>query len=857
MVHLRHPVDTSWLLYGDSVIPGWVLGPVLIVAVIASIRWLRAERRRSPVAGALLPYTWTILLVLAAWVVWQPGLVKISHWQEEATMLAYLDGSASMQSPLFGGTDLSTRLEVLQLMHPQALEGRPTGPRELSVALGRLLEDGSAQENDLRSLQEEIFQGLPLGETAQQTLRAYGDWAGAGKPHLRESLTAAQNAIEAMAPNERAGLKAAGEQVAALARRIELLADRIAEPSPAALQLAIQSLEALLESARQTTPALDALQSAMDRQIFAWHATTLEPLLEQTAQLTRSDMARHLLAQMPNQNLMVASDADQGDQTDIYGGVERLLANRTDQVISHLVVLSDGGHNGPAVSELTSKLKKSGIEVVTVGVGLPEPGVDLAILDFQAPPVVQAQQQLTVRATVKTPGRIPFKLILDGPKGQLASTAITPAGTPQTIVSLACKAPPPGRHQLRLRIQAEDLNPDNNAVHFIVDAVRRSPKVVLLGQLPNWDTTYFTLAARRAGFEMRQLYHAARKAPLQRGSGSDAIPRTLAQWGRHRLVIVQGRPFAGFTDEDAQTLFRFVTEQGGCLLIMADQPRSYLSALAGRFRWTEAASSTEVDHLGLPRSASFLPLMRLAADGPRSARIVASLGAPRSVHKVPAQHLVLLASPEHDPLVSLGFYGKGKVILWGLEGLQRLREYEKAAWVDRLLEQVVADAAAPLFADDQATVATYPLLPVPGRENLLLSCPPRADYAVIGGTETRLTLESGVENRIGRFTPPSSDRLELHLDDRVIEFEAMANPGMEQIDYAFNPAFLQTFASQSAGRYVPLADAMATLPSLRPRPWRSATAQSTPLAGHWLLFWVIAVLGAVHWSLRKISGLSI
>jgi len=114
-----------------------------------------------------------------------------------------------------------------------------------------------------------------------------------------------------------------------------------------------------------------------------------------------------------------------------------------------------------------------------------------------------------------------------------------------------------------------------------------------------------------------------------------------------------------------------------------------------------------------------------------------------------------------------------------------------------------------------------------------------------------------VGNRIATFTPLAPGPATASVGQAELQFQSAANPGMEEIYYEFNESFLSDFAKEAGGRYVPLPAAPNELRSLHPATWHSSTAVRYPLADHWVLMCLIAVLGALHWSLRKISGLPI
>ena len=846
-------IDTSWLLHGESPVPEWVIAVLLVAGIFVSIWWLKGEKRRKGFSGKLLPYTWTLLLALAIWLAWNPTLVKITKWENEGRILVWLDTSESMETKLLG-KNLSANLDFLSLWHPEAVRDRVTAPGRLKKEIQNLVQEGTQIQQILNKVQEEFAQAIPLGDSSRDAKNRYNPWASMTRTNLREAITGVQNVVDRLAQNQRADLPLPSAELDLLAKQVELLPEMIDKPSTRLVRDALQSLSSFIQTGRLCLSSLVEFQAAMDERFYAEHEAGLKPILEKMENQSRLDIARRLLSGPPDKDAMVLNESVRHDETDIYGSLENLLAEREGEVVSHVLVLSDGGQNVGSNSDEPEKLKKSGIGLIAVGIGVPEAGFDLAILDWQAKRVVRANRMMKIAVQVKTPKsmEVPFKLRLLAGDRELANASFTTNGRDHEEFDLEYQAPEEGRYILSLRIESEDVNPHNNEVRFVIDAVKRTPQVILVGEQPDWDTTYLSLAVMRAGFEGRQLYHGFEKDQPRRGSSTREIPKTLAHWSRNRLVILQGVPFRGFKDEDADALFHYVTERGGSLVIMAGADQSWVSELASRFGWQEKTRAVGNTRVLLSPGAAYFPLVRLGIDGPQSARIIRSLGRCENAVRVPSQNAVLLENEQQAPLLSLGFYGKGKVYLWGLKGIYRLREYRKAEWVDRLLTQLVEDAVAPLFADEKIEIAFYPVMPVPGKENFLVSLAPDADQVFL---EERVQLQIGVSNRIGEFSPRSVGRIQAKVNDSSAEFYAAANPGMEDIYFEFNGDFLKQFALESDGQYVPLEEAEKVLQSIRPAVWRHASAERYPLANHWSLMCLIALVGTVHWSLRKFSGL--
>jgi len=840
-------IEQQWLLYGESSYPSWLLGPALALGVLLSIWWLRGETRKKGISGALLPFTWTFMLVLTIWLAWKPALVKILKWENQKKILVYLDRSDSMSVPLLS-SDVATRLDHLAHWDPVLAGKRNAGPADLRKALVDLSEETAEILQALETAEEEFVQGIPHGQSSMKSLARIPDWASETRARILDFVSDVS-----IHKGQNTEFPATGIQE--LVKAIEFLPGKANPSSAESLQAASRSIRTLRAAGSNLLPELKALQASLDRSFVQENATALKPIFERMSSQSRLEAATSILESMEKKNLTLFEDRGPPDRTDIYDVLEQLLSGREGEVISHLFVLSDGGHNGAGRSDISEKIRKSGITLTTVGIGTPESGVDLAILDWNMPRVIKARRQQQLMVTIKTrgPEGIPFKVVLEQEGKEIASTSAETSGLKQDQVQLSFKSPPAGRHTLTLRIDRADVNTRNNQVHFVLNTVKRTPASLMIGDLPDWDTTFLHLALERAQIESRQIYSGIEKGPPGRGGSPRSIPKSLAQWSRNRLVILQGAPFKGLSAEDINTLYSYVTQEGGSLLILTEERDSYQKALAAKFGWPEKAATLQDARLRLSDKAQHLPFLRLGFDGPHSARIISSLGACEMAFEVPRQDLSILENGSGKPILSLGFYGKGKVFIWGIKGIYPLREYQKAKAVDRLLTQLVEEAVAPLFPTEETKLTPYPVLPVSHKENLLISLT-EASRAELSDSPA-LDLKPGVENRIGRLVPEKTGELRISVSGESTVFHAISNPGLEQIDFEFNEKFLSDFAEASGGQYLSFRQAGSKLNSIRPEAWYRSTAERYPLADHWLLLCLIAVTGTLHWSLRKISGL--
>jgi len=840
------PLKTEWFIYGEAGVPVWVLAVCLAAALVVVHRWRRAESVRPGIAGRLLPVTASLLLLATAWIIWRPTLVRVDHWQMEAEMLAYIDASDSMLAPLATRV-ISDELDLLALLGGGAPPGRNRSAGDLADALQLLAREGAPVRLGMEHAVRLLEQRVPLADTVKTDADGYRSWrtrAGAEVPAAVDAARDLGRAVYGRPP---------GSLVSALDTAVAAIDALPPAPEPnaqASLGIATARMGDALASVEAAAAALRTLQQHTDARFAEAQGADLDGQLGELRSRTRYDTGGELA---PANALPLGTDPA---QTDLHGDLRRELLSRHDAVVSHVVLFSDGGHHGAPSASLPRELHNRGIKLITVGVGTDTGRPDFAVLDWELAGPLRAGKPALLTATLKTPPgkQLPCRLAMLAGTQLLAEADITTDGTAVRTVSLEFTAPPEGQHVLALRILTEDDNPANNDVTFGVSSMAAAPRALLIGDRPSWDTAYILLAMRNAGINARQFYHAGNTEPPRRGGSPRAIPETQSQWARNRLVILQGSQFQGFGPDDVDTLLSYVTETGGSLLILSGDADSYLGDFSAKLGWARGERAPG-GRPALPATSKHLPVLRLATDGPQSARRVAAFAPPLRAVVVPEQHLALLSDDRGAPLLSLGFYGRGRVYVCGLSGMYRLAEYARARDLDRLLRQLAADAVTPLFATPEAMAAVYPSPPVAGHDNLLISVTPDGVAAGAGGEE--IDLQAGIANHWARFRPAEAGPLTVQIGEHVLQSVAVDNPGMERVYYEFDPAFLREFAAAAGGAYVPMQAAPGALAQLQPRTWAKATSEQYPLAGHWGLLTGVAAIGALHWVLRKLAGLVI
>ena len=853
-----NPAQSKWLVYGESGAPLWLVLLGLAAALYVAHRWLNVERqRRKGWMSRCLPWTLTLILLLLAWVGWRPVFVHNRTWEQPGRILAVVDGSDSMKAPL-GCRDLASRLDMLALWHPEAAAGRNQAPSRAAAGVAGAREEAERHGAVLQRLEALEAQGLPLGQADRAAVEAFRTWAVSFRDRILQGLAAVRDAVNGPSAEPEdtrrrvtAGLETYETLLPPLGQALDTGGD--GGPPPGATGSALQ---ALLDGQAAAEACLHEAQNLLDQPFRRKQAATLDPWLDEVGGRTRREAALALANLLPAAVATVEPDPGDPRETDAYEALQRALARHEGEVLSHLIWLSDGGHNGGASPAVPDRLRKEGIAFVAVGVGVASPtNVDFAVRDWRAPRVTRAERTIPVTVQVKTPAGLkkPFVLKLSRDGADAARGEWVSDGQAHMDVTLSWKTPAAGRHVMTLAAESpEDALPGNNSVTFAVDTVVKPPELFLAGACPDWDTAYFRQAATRLGLNLTQVF--TEDKPPKRGGFGGAVPNTPEQWARFQAVLLRGPPFAGLAEKDVEDLCRYVVEGGNTLVIMPDAGAGYLRLFASRFGWRTSASVLS-GALRLGPDARHYPVLKLGPDGAQSARLFAAMGRSERAFAVPPQQVVLVEQGE--PVCSLGFYGKGRVVLWGLDGIYRMREFEHAERVNRLLDAMLGDWVTPLSAPGADTPgAFYPALPAAGVPALLVVPRAGATNILVEGVNPAAVLQAGVSNTLARVVA-TGVAVTGRVDGRVVAAAVADNPGMERLDPEFDEAFLRRLARDADGQYAWAPDAVDVLKSLQPRTYRTASADVYPVGRSPYVLALLVALATLHWVFRKLSGMAI
>ncbi|MHC4884381.1 MAG: hypothetical protein ACYTGH_04775 [Planctomycetota bacterium] len=840
-------MTTNWTFYSDSGVPAILVVLGLVVTGGLLFRWLRAEvkNRQQRVAKAL-PFTLLPLCLLLAWLVYNPVFIRTTTWQEPKRTVAILDHSRSMDLAL-APDSASTGLDLLALLQGSKLTGRMRTAAELAEALAttnRALARHRAAHEDLASHQA---QGIPYGPTQKEALATYRTWRQENLAKVQGTLTAFQ-ATQSQSPKEEA------QATAPLATLLDSLATALGQVPEDLSQPATQAkLGELQAIATDLAAPLAKAQTLLDTTWLAKEGAVYRSALESLRQSTRYDLVKALAQSLPEGSTDMVESKAKGE-TDLYALCEEIMQGETAESLGHLVLFSDGAHNGETKGTILQRLKEEGTGFTTVA--LPEAsstGLDLALLDWNLRPLVRAGKETELTAVVRVPlDKAPnAHLRLTLGDQLLGEHSIGPAKSGRQQLQLSYKAPDEGRHVLRLTIECKDDRvPENNTTHFIQETVNKISPLLLIGDTPTWDTAYLGRAAARIGVELDQVYCAGEKP--KRGSFSRSVPKSESQWKRKGGVILMGKPFPSMSEKDGAAIHAVVHDAGKTLLVFGSESKGTIDALAPNFKWKGTSAAAE-GTLQVRPETGHLPLLQVGLDPAVSKRRLAALPTPQGCRTVPAQDLVLLETSKGEPLVSIGFYGQGKVILWGLTGLHHLRGFGHTKTVDRLLTNLMAELSQPLLPrESKAPIALYPPLPAAGRQARLIQCGELTNPVTLDGKPVTFSTRGGTPSL---SWPATKGTHTLSAGSWEETFQVVENPGLELLNPALNSATLKAMAAEGGGTFITAAEARNHLSLLTPGEEVRKTATIYRPGRHWLILPLLLALFTLHWIFRKLAGL--
>jgi hypothetical protein len=752
----------------------------------------------------------------------------------------------------------------------------------------------SRDKANLENMRRERLNGLPWSRRQRARIERMGDHWQERAGELAEELGRFQNELVAVHDEEAEGgrkerLLSEARQVWDLSQQVRRFADAL-QKYPVTQSSLQDEVREWTERAERTARALRAaiagtgeVRRRLDVEYLTGAAPLVKRSVEDVRRLTRHMIARRWVESAPAMERLKAehrvrmlrtsdgremradSDSPRKPMTDLRTPLQRVLNEYSHDVISGVILLSDGGHNsGDRLDDVLNGLRGRSIPVHTVTIGSDRPARDLAIVDYQVPVLARKARPVSVIVRLKNtlPEGTPFQLRLR--RGERVLREISLRTEPDADRPIVMRFTPenPGLHRLLLEVRSEgveDAYPGNDSAVVPLRVAEQRLRCLTVAETPSWDLRYMLRALKDMPATPRVVYTAG-DGPPARGSGDEEVPEEPDQWGANDLIVLAGRPFDGFDAEDARELREAVEKRGAGILVLAGESGGYMEKLADAFGWGPVSGPAEGE-LSLDGGSLHLPPLEIDPVVTEAVSGWRRMAAPEDLTAVPPQHATLLADTGGRPVLSYGLYGNGRVLCLGAGGLYRMREYEGRKHARRLLENILVTAAGGPFRTDDGRLAVLPGVPVAGRETLVFVRKEGLQFPVA----LKLDPGSGEPVRLPTLGPELAGGLLAWPDARELTISCEGLPPVkvhsrqpltpENVYFAPDEERLQRIADATDGRHTGFARLAQAGSGIEPDRQVEVEVEQYSLWQHWWFFLGLAGLAVTEYVLRRRAGM--
>jgi len=282
--------------------------------------------------------------------------------------------------------------------------------------------------------------------------------------------------------------------------------------------------------------------------------------------------------------------------TDLGAALDRAGQDASQQPVSAVVMITDGGHNAPDdPREAAASLR--GVPLFIVPIGSSVIPRDVLVHHIQCPRAAFKNDMVVVEAMVTAYDckgeQVKVELLSDDVV--VDSQTVTVAATVfDGRVSFQWKAAELGRHILKVRSVPvpKEFSLDNNEAQTEVEVMENTIRVLLADDLPRWEFRYLSMLFKRdKHVEFDQLlFEPADDSPDK--AARESFPQDQKGWMKYRVVILGDVTPAELPPDQQEMLRKYVVEDGGNLIVIAGET-AMPAAFAGQ-PLAEMIPSTEV-----------------------------------------------------------------------------------------------------------------------------------------------------------------------------------------------------------------------------------------------------------------------
>lgn len=594
-----------------------------------------------------------------------------------------------------------------------------------------------------------------------------------------------------------------------------------------------------------------------------------------------------------------------GEKTAVGEVVRKALERYQGAPLAGLLIVSDGGQNsGVPLGTIARELKDSGIALYTVGVGESEVR-DVAVEAVEVREVLLADDAVPVTVKLRTQGmqgdsgRIVFSL--SGVDVAEEKVNIEKDGLQQVTTLFVPKRV--GEYVMEARFETDngvEALAENNTGRAGLRVVDRRLKVLLLDQAPRWEFKYLEamlLRERRVALSCF-LFEGDREIARIPGSPYlEEFPARAEDLFDFDLILLGDIDPRLLTEDRLSLLGNYVATAGGALTVIAGKrfmpsafARTELEQLlpveiGGASLDAGKAPSARPLRLSLTPAGRESVMLRLGNDLEASEALWRGLPPiywAAEVERAKPAAEVLLTRPDPAsgsgtaPLLALHRYGAGEVLFVGTDNFWRFRRnagdrYHTILWgqmIQRMAgSRLLTEAPRVTLRSNGRRFEQGDRVQVYARL-FTASWDPREDERVeailaAGDDPNRrqdVTLRS-IPSQPGMYRaelsagPPGNYRLAVAGDEVATLDFTVAENNREYTRASLNDELLRDLSRDTGGAYFPLARLEELPASITERSAQLSSLREIELWSSPLFFFLIILVLAAEWIVRKVSEL--
>lgn len=392
---------------------------------------------------------------------------------------------------------------------------------------------------------------------------------------------------------------------------------------------------------------------------------------------------------------------DEGQETAI-GNVLEFINSGGDEGAQRtpaaIVLITDGAWNaGSDPAEASRELGLRNIPVYPIGLGNPEPPLDVSVLSLRGPQESLLGDMLFLEATVMATSAVPLRVtleLLDDGRVVAEQPVVTLPGARPLQVEMTYEPRTAGRRTFIARVRPAADQPGLGKTHAetTVEIVDRKIRALLIEAEPRWEFRFIrSVMERDPGVTLTICLLRPGIGPIQ-GTGYLAeLPTDKKEFADYDLVFLGDVPRDLLPDAFLKELADMVRVRGGALALIAGRRQNYrnlvgtpieeiLPVLIAR---THAGAGERAVKLELTQEGAAHLLTRLSPDAAENEQIWANLpamGWSADVTGLARGATVLLANSNqvagtgHQPVLAIQYVGAGKTLFSGVEETWRWRK---------------------------------------------------------------------------------------------------------------------------------------------------------------------------------------